>query len=363
MSETFYAVIMAGGGGTRLWPLSRKSNPKQMLRLGGERSLFQISIDRLEGLFPFDKILVVTTADQAASLQEHCPQIPAENFIIEPQPRGTASAIGLTASVVNQRDPQAIMAVLTADHFIANESLFQQVLMAGKEVAKEDYLVTLGIQPTFPSTAYGYIHQGEKLGDYYNQEVYHVNLFKEKPKQTAAEEMLASGDHAWNSGMFIWKAARILAEFEQHMPELFAALNEISNAWETPQQEAVLERVWGDLKSETIDYGIMEHAEKVTVIPVADLGWNDVGSWDSLFAVLPTDEAGNIINSDNHIGVNTANSLIHSSGSKRLIATVGVKDLVIVETEDVLFICSKDSAEDVRQVVERLKQSKQIKYL
>lgn len=363
MLDNFYAVIMAGGGGTRLWPLSRKATPKQVLRIFGERTLFQNSVDRLEGLFPPERILVVTTADQAAQLQELSPAIPPENFILEPQPRGTASAIGLTAIVLNQLNPQAIMAVLTADHFIADEHLFRQVLQSAYAAAKDNYILTLGIHPTFPSTAYGYIQKGEKLGDYSGQEVYQALRFKEKPQTAQAEKMLSSGDHAWNSGMFIWKVEQILAEIERQMPELFDGLNEISDAWDTPQRGAVVDRVWPRLKSETVDYGIMEHAEKLAVIPVAELGWNDVGSWDSLFSVLPVDKDGNIVNSEQNIIMASKNSLIHAEGSQRLIVTIGVEDLVIVDTEDVLLICSKENAEEVRQVVEQLKKKGQNQFL
>ncbi|MBW8009733.1 MAG: NTP transferase domain-containing protein [Chloroflexi bacterium] len=361
--NNYYAVIMAGGGGTRLWPLSRKAKPKQALRILGETTLFQNSIDRLEGLFPPERILIVTTAEQAALLQELSSLIPKENFILEPQPRGTASAIGLTAIVLRKLDPQASMAVLTADHFIGDEQLFRQVLITGYQVAKDNYLVTLGIQPTFPSTAYGYIQQGEKLGNYGQQEVYQALRFKEKPQEAQAEKMLSVGDHTWNSGMFIWKVENILAEIERQMPELFTALNEIAGAWGTPQQGAVLDRVWPELKSETVDYGIMEHAERLAVIPVAELGWNDVGSWDSLFAVLPTDKDGNIVNIEKHINVGSKNTLIHAERTERMIVTIGVKDLVIVDTDDVLLICSKDNAEEVRQVVEQLRKKKQNQFL
>jgi mannose-1-phosphate guanylyltransferase len=353
--DNYYAVIMAGGGGTRLWPLSRKAKPKQALRILGETTLFQNSIDRLEGLFPPERILIVTAAEQATLLQELSPIIPKENFILEPQPRGTASAIGLTAIALRHLNPQASMAVLTADHFIGDEELFRQVLIAGHAAAKDNYLVTLGIQPTFPSTGYGYIQQGEKIGDYGQQEVFQALRFIEKPQSAKAEEMISGGDHAWNSGMFIWKVENILAEIERQMPKLFTALSEIAGAWGTPQQKAALDRVWPKLVSETVDYGIMEHAERLAVIPVAELGWNDVGSWNSLFAVLPSDKDGNIVNIEKHINVGTKNTLIHADGRERLLVTIGVEDLVIVDTDDVLLICSKDKAEEVRQVVEQLR--------
>ena len=213
MLANYYAVIMAGGGGTRLWPLSRKARPKQMLRLLEERSLFQTSVQRLDGVFPPDRIYVVTVEEQAAELQQQCPQIPAENYLLEPMPRGTASVIGLAAVALKRRDPQAVMAVLTSDHYIGNEPGFRELLAAAYDVAQEDYLVTLGISPTFPATGYGYIQRGALLGSYRDYEVYRALRFKEKPAEKQAQRMLASGDHSWNSGMFVWKVDRILEEF------------------------------------------------------------------------------------------------------------------------------------------------------
>jgi mannose-1-phosphate guanylyltransferase len=359
MLEHYYAVIMAGGGGTRLWPLSRKAQPKQMLSLFDERSLFQASVERLEGIFSCERILVVTVEDQAQELQEHSPDIPAENFILEPMPRGTASVVGLAAVALRARDPEAVMAVLTADHYIGDEQKFRHALRSAYDVAQDNYLVTLGIQPTFPATGYGYIQRGEPIGVYGDLDVYHVLRFKEKPDEEQARQMLATGDHAWNSGMFVWKVNHILAEFERQMPELHAGLEEISRAWSSPAQKAVIEEVWPRLKSETIDYGVMEGAERVAVIPAADWKWSDVGSWESLFEVLPTDAQGNIIMGGKHIGLDTAHSLVYVTEERRLIVTIGVSDLVLVDTGDVLLVCHKDQAQRVRQVVDKLKKTDQ----
>jgi mannose-1-phosphate guanylyltransferase len=210
MLANYYAVIMAGGGGTRLWPLSRKARPKQMLRLLEERSLFQTSVQRLDGVFPPDRIYVVTVEEQAAELQQQCPQIPLENYLLEPMPRGTASVIGLAAVALKNRDPQAVMAVLTSDHYIGNEPGFRDLLATAYDVAQENYLVTLGISPTFAATGYGYIQRGDMLGKYREYEVYRALRFKEKPADKQAQLMLAAGDHSWNSGMFVWKVDRIL---------------------------------------------------------------------------------------------------------------------------------------------------------
>jgi mannose-1-phosphate guanylyltransferase len=357
MQDKFYAVIMAGGGGTRLWPLSRAAQPKQMLKLIDDLSLFQIAVKRLEGDFPPDRILVVTVAEQAAGLQNQAPQIPTENFIIEPMPRGTASVIGLAGIVLQHRDPDAVMAVLTADHYIGNEGKFLQLLDAAYQVAYDDFLVTLGIEPTSPATGYGYIHQGGKIGQYNQLNAYQVIKFKEKPDRDQAQSMLASGDHAWNSGMFVWRVEQIMEEFARQMPDLSLKLNRISQSWNTPDAEAVINQEWPKIDPETIDYGIMEGARKVAVIPAEGLQWNDVGSWDSLFEVFKPDQDGNIVRGGKHIGRDTHGTLIFQNQEQRLVVTIGVENLVVVDTGDVLLVCQKDDAQDVRQIVSQLRAS------
>lgn len=354
MEEHYYAVIMAGGGGTRLWPLSREAHPKQMLRLLSDRSLFQTSVERLEGVFPPERILVVTVEDQAGDLKRQVPGIPEENFLLEPLPRGTAAVVGLAAVALQRRDPQAVMAILTADHYIGNEDRFRQLLTAAYDIAQDDFLVTLGIEPAFPATGYGYIQRAERLGTYRNLDVYRVNRFREKPDQEQAEKMLAAGDHSWNSGMFVWRVERILEELSRQMPELHQTLIEIGRAWGTAEGSQVLQNLWPNIEKETIDYGIMEGAQQVAVIPAESLNWSDVGSWDSLFEVLPGDEAGNIVMGGQHIGLDTRDSLVYVDRERRLIVTIGVEDLVVVDTDDVLLVCRKDQAQNVRQIVDKL---------
>ncbi len=354
MFDHYYAVIMAGGGGTRLWPLSRKAKPKQMLRLLDERSLFQTAIDRLEGIFPPERILVVTVEDQASELIEQCPAIPAENFLLEPMPRGTASVVGLAAIVLEKLDPEAVMAILTSDHIIGNEEGFRQLLMSAYDVSQEGYLVTLGINPTFPATGYGYIQRGNKVGLYRELEVYQALRFIEKPDQDRARVMLADGDFAWNSGMFVWRVDKILGEFKAQMPALFTSLNEIGSALGTPRQNETLHDLWSQIEPETIDYGIMEGANNVAVIPAKGLGWSDVGSWDSLFDVIEGDQDGNIVMGGQHIGLETSNSLVYVTQEHRLIVTIGIEDLVVVDTGDVLLVCRKEQAQEVRKIVNQL---------
>jgi mannose-1-phosphate guanylyltransferase len=354
MNAHYYAVIMAGGGGTRLWPLSRQARPKQMVRLGGERTLFQLAVDRLDGLFPPENIRVVTVADQVTQLHGQCPEIPLEHFLVEPMPRGTASVVGLAAAALRGRDPQAVMAILGADHFIQDVGYFQQVLSRAYDLAVDGNLVTLGIRPTYPATGYGYIQRGDSLPGYaFN--AYHVQRFKEKPDQATARSFVERGDHDWNSGMFVWRIDRIWEEFSALMPALFANMMAIEQAWDTPQQSEVVQAIWPGIKPETIDYGIMERARRVVVIPAADMGWNDVGSWESLFDVFKPDPEGNIILDAQHIGIDTHNSLVLSDQTGRLVVTLGVQDLIVVDTEDAVLVCSRKDAQKVRDVVNLLK--------
>jgi mannose-1-phosphate guanylyltransferase len=362
--ENKYAVIMAGGGGTRLWPVSRKEKPKQLLPLIGQETLFQSTVKRLENLFAPDHILVVTVEEQAREMRLQVPEIPEENYIIEPAPRGTASVVGLAATVLLKRDVNAEMAILPSDHFIRNVDLFHYLLKAAFDVAGNGYLVTLGITPTQPSTAYGYIQQGEPLDGQYKYPTYKVKRFIEKPDDQTAQKLLRTGDHSWNSGMFVWRADVIMGEIDKQMSNLSAALKMISSAWGTDQQDAVLNENWPDLKVETVDYGIMEKAEQVAVLPAGGLGWSDVGMWSSLFEVLLPDMDGNIAtNSSLHLAHETHNTLVYGDNNERLIVTIGVDDMVIVDTGDVLMVCKTDQSQQVRAVVGHLKKHNQEKYL
>lgn len=357
-----YAVIMAGGGGTRLWPVSRKNKPKQLLPLLGEETLFQSTVTRLSNLFPPERILVVTIAEQMKEMREQAPSIPAENYLIEPAPRGTASVVGLAAAILHQRDPEAIMAILPSDHHIRNRDLFHYLIQAAVDVAKTDHLVTLGISPISPSTAYGYIQQGAPLDGKFNYPVYTVKKFIEKPNEKTAQQLIRTGDHSWNSGMFVWKTAQILAEFDRQMPALHGVLQKIAAA-DPPKRETIIRELWHTLKVETIDYGIMENAESVTVLPASGLGWSDVGSWDSLFEVLLPDMTGNIAINSQHLALETHNTLIYGEGTERLIVTIGIDDVVVVDTGDVLLICKSDQSQQVREVVAHLKKHHQERYL
>jgi mannose-1-phosphate guanylyltransferase len=352
--DHFYAVIMAGGGGTRLWPLSRRKTPKQMVNLLEDETLFQISVNRLKGLFTNDHILVVTIADQALELQKQAPWIPVENYLIEPFPKGTASVVGYAASFLQQKDPDAIMAILTADHFISNVREFQSLLKSAYLAASFDYLVTLGIQPTYPATGFGYIHRGEFIDEFNGISAYRVEKFKEKPDLELAHLFVKRGDHDWNSGMFIWKVDTIMKEFKFQMPALYEVLQNLQKAWKQNVIDSILAKEWGRIKAETIDYGIMENAKRVAVLPAARLGWNDVGSWESLFEVKNADKNGNIVIGAQHLSFDTNNSLVYSQSLKKLIVTVGLEDTIIIETDDAILVCARKSAQEVKTVVKYL---------
>jgi len=360
VDKNYYAVIMAGGGGTRLWPLSRRERPKQMLKLFGDRSLFQIAVDRLMPLFPPEQVIIITSENIASEFQTQCPDIPKSNYIIEPVGRDTAAAIGLGAKELLKRAPDAVMGVVTADHFIENEDKFREVLTSAKGVAEDNYLVTLGIHPTFPATEFGYIEQGDYLGTYEDNIVFHAKGFKEKPDKNTAEMLISGEDHSWNSGMFIWKAEKIMQEFNKHMPDL----SDVLEKWgEEGFSDGVLQ-AWNDLKKVSIDYGVMEQASDVAVIPAKGLGWNDVGSWNALFDVLDANEDGSIIESLNNLNLDSNKILIHQKdGSEKLVVTIGVEDLVIVDAGDVLLVCDRHKAQKVREVVRLLAENKKDKFL
>ncbi len=364
MLEHLYAVIMAGGGGTRLWPLSRHQHPKQTLSLIGERTLFQVSVDRLLPLLPLERIFVITAAEQVGELIRQYPQLPDENYIIEPLGRGTAPCIGLAALHLRHLDPDAVMVVVTADHHIEDVEAFNASLVAAAQVAGEGYLVTLGLKPTHPATGYGYIQLGRELGRVTRLRYFEVEAFREKPDRERAERFLAAGPksgevisqgaYVWNSGMFIWHVDRILDEIMRWIPDLADTLKQLGAVWQTTAYPTRLNKCWPALQKETIDYGIMERADRVAVIPV-EIGWSDIGVWASVMDIYKPDPEGNVVIGDVS-PVEVHNSMILAQGG-RLIAAVGIDDLIVVDTPDALLITRRDMSERVREIVEHLKAS------
>ncbi len=348
--SSWYALIMAGGGGTRLWPLSRRSRPKQALTLVGERTMFEHALDRIASLFQPEEIFVVTGEEHLESLLFQAPELPRANFLLEPVGQGTAPAIGLGAVHLRRRDPQAVMVVLTADHFIRDVENFRRALSAAAQVAEKGHLVTLGITPSFPSTGFGYIQQGEQLYEVDGFAVFRALRFTEKPTAETAFQMVESGLYTWNSGMFIWRVDRIMDEFARQMPDLYDVLMQIDAVLGTPAYEPTLRRLWPELVPQSIDYGVMEGARDVVVIPV-DIGWSDVGNWSSMREILPADADGNVVVGE-HVGLETRNTVIF--GGRRLIATIGLEDMIIVDTDDALLICPVEREQEVREMVRRL---------
>jgi mannose-1-phosphate guanylyltransferase len=312
--------------------------------------MFQHAVDRIASLFPPERILVVTRSEHTSMLMAQVPELLPQNCIVEPEGRGTAPAIGLAAIHLHRNDPDAMMAALTADHYIADTAGFRQALMAAALVAEDRHLVTLGIKPTSPSTGYGYIQQGASLGTVDGFPTFQVERFVEKPNLETATMMMESGKHSWNSGMFIWRVDRILDEFQRQMPQFYAQLTKVEATLGMPAYDATLNHIWPQVTKQTIDYGVVEGAKDVAVIPVS-IGWTDVGSWGNLLELLSADENGNIFVGP-HVGIDTHDTL--AFGGKRLIATIGVKGMVIVDTEDALLVCPKEREQEVREIVSRL---------
>lgn len=352
MNDNFYAVIMAGGGGTRLWPLSRKNSPKQLLKLFEGKSLFRIAMDRLEGLFPPERIYIVTVEEQIEKLAQQAPELPMRNYLIESMPRGTASVVGLAAIYLKKKDPDSVMAVLTADHVMENVPQFQNLITKAKDIAETGGLATIGIDPTYPSTGYGYI---QTEGDANKLGAYKVKRFTEKPDRATAKKYLASGSCYWNSGMFIFSTHRILDEIKRQMPELMKILNVIKEKIADDGSIQPFDHLWASIKPETIDYGIMEGAAGVSVLPAKDLGWIDVGSWDSLASLMDTDEDGNTMLSKKIFELDTKNSFIQSTDGGRLIAVIGLEDIFIIEHNNALLVCKKGESQKVKEIIKLIR--------
>lgn len=355
--QNLFAVILAGGSGTRFWPASRRLRPKQLLPLGpsAPHSLIASTLDRLTGLVPQDQVLVATGAHLVSATRAELPTLPEGAFLAEPRARNTAPCIAWAARVVARRDPNAVVCVLPSDQHASNPEEFRRVLARAAQAASGGTITTIGIVPTRPETGYGYI----KRASLKEPGVYAVDRFVEKPSLETAQKYVDSGEYFWNAGIFVFRARDMVAAVDQHLPSMKAPLDAIDQAAGTPAEQAKVDEFFANSEGVSIDYGIMEKTDSLLVVP-GDFGWSDLGSWESSWELSGKDEAGNAA-PKTAVLVDARNNLIEDlrtkSDSKRVIALIGVEDLCVVETDDALLVMPRSRSQDVREVVERLKSS------
>jgi mannose-1-phosphate guanylyltransferase len=352
-----HAVIMAGGSGTRFWPASRAAHPKQLLSLGGGGSLLQETVRRLDTLIPDEQVWIVTSGAHSESLRSQVPQLPPANLLVEPCGRNTAPCVGLAALHIRRREPEAILVCMPADHIIQDTRAWQRLIGVALETAAErGRTVTFGIPPTRPETGFGYVKfdaEQDPAGRH------RVQRFTEKPDRERAEAFLAEGNWYWNSGIVAWRADTFLDLCRRHLPELMDVLDELDASLGTPAYPETLERLYPRMPSVSFDLGILEKAEGLVGLPAA-MGWSDVGSWSALPEVLAADASGNVSLGE-FLALDAQGCIAYAPG--KLVAAVGVADLVVVDTPDAILICPKDRAQDVKHVVERLIREGRSRYL
>lgn len=358
-----YGVIMAGGGGTRFWPLSRKDLPKQFLNLTGTDIMVNETIDRLTGTIDRNNIFVVTNIEQAEMMLCSTEgRLDQEHILAEPAARNTAACIGYAAMKLQKKYGEGVMCVFPSDHYIKEKEAYERVMEEAIRLAEStEQLITIGIKPGFPATGYGYIKY-DTTGKGQEEDIltcHRVEEFVEKPDVRTAKEYLADGSYLWNSGMFIWKTSAILKSFELLLPDIYSYLMEIEKEIGSEHEWETIERIYPHIPKISIDYGIMERADNVLVLE-GNFGWNDVGSWDALQALFESDENGNVIYGE-QIHIDTHNCISYAKG--KLIAALGVEDLIIVEADDAILVCHKDKAQEVKRIVEELKEQGKEKYL
>lgn len=347
-----FAIIMAGGVGSRFWPRSKKKTPKQLLRIFGENTMIQNTVARMSELVPRENILIVTNDLQKPGVIEQLPDIPVENIIVEPFGRNTAACIGLASIIVQQREPDAVTFILPADHIITETESFVDTLKTAASFANENpALVTIGIVPTQPETGYGYIQIDEDSG---TNNVFKVLTFAEKPNYATAVNFVKSGDFFWNSGMFIWKIKTILDEIKIHMPDLYEGLIQIGDQMNSSDFTNILSNVYGKLRSISIDYGIMEKSEKVFLVK-GKFNWSDVGSWEAVYQLNEKDQEGNVKVGNTYTDM-VLDSYIYSPD--KFTAVIGLDNLIVINTENALLICRRDKSQDVKNIIDYLKLNK-----
>ena len=355
-----YALIIAGGSGTRLWPMSRQHRPKQLIPFIQGQSLLQIAAERVKSLIDDDHLYICAGETHRQTVHQALPGLTEHRFLGEPMGRDTLNAVGLGCAVIGQKDPDAVIGVFTADHLIEPVDQFQETVQRAFTLAqtRPDTLVTFGITPTEPATAYGYLELGSSLE---GRDAHVVTQFKEKPNAPTAQKYFQAGrDHyLWNSGMFVWKAATLLRCIERYCPDNYAGLMQIAQSWDSDQRNSTLAQVYPTLKKISIDYAVMERAASdsqvsVAAVPMA-LKWLDVGSWPAYAATCPADEHHNTIGAEKHLAIDTHHTLLASSEPDHLIATIGCEDLLIIHTADATLVCRKDRAEDVKKITEMVR--------
>lgn len=347
-----YALIMAGGSGTRLWPMSRSRLPKQLIPFIGGKSLLEIAVERLDGLVPADQRLVCAAQRHAGLIVDRLPGIGERQFLGEPCGRDTLNAVAFSAAVIARRDPEAVMAVFTADHVIEPVDRFLEIVGRGFDLVEQrpDTLVTFGIAPTEPATGYGYLELGKGVGEH----AHIVDRFLEKPDADKAQAFFEAGpeSYLWNSGMFVWKAKTLLDCVKRYQPENFAGVARIAEAWDTPERNQVLEEVYPQLAKISVDFAVMEPASGDASVSVAalpmQLQWLDVGAWPAFAETCPADENGNAVGAGRSALMDTRNTLVASSDPEHLISTIGCEDLIIIHTPDATLVCPRDRAQDIK---------------
>ncbi len=358
--NSLYAVIMAGGSGTRFWPLSRNRTPKQVLSIIGPNSLLQDTVKRISDVVPQENIYIVTHSRQKRVIAQQIPEFDEQRLILEPSPRNTAPCIGLVAFTLRRIDPEAIMIVMPSDHLVRDVKGFQKAVRTAVEVAKKtDGLVTFGIPPTRIETGYGYI-QFEPTDADLPASVHRVKAFAEKPNWETAKRFVESGEFYWNSGIFIWSVSRILKEMEEHLPEQYHQLEVISRAWGQPSYKRVLYNRWARIRAISIDYGVMEVATSPIYMVEGNFGWSDIGSWDELYRLHRSQSNNNVIFGEATI-IDGKDNLIYSPS--KMTAVVGLDNLIVVNTPTATLICPLNRAQDVKQLVEKMKIEGKERYL
>jgi mannose-1-phosphate guanylyltransferase len=355
-----YAIVMAGGAGTRLWPLSRRKTPKQLLALTGDTSLLQQTVGRLGALLKPHDIYVITAQAHVRATQDQLPQLPADNVLGEPLARSTAVAAGL-ASVLARRESDEVALVLPADHFVADEATFADGLREAARIAERGYLVTLGVVPSHAATGYGYIKGGERLHAASPSTL--VDRFVEKPDTAKAESFLTEGGYLWNAGIFVWRSYAFRQAVERFQPQLSEALGRIEALHRTPGWMSEVRDILDPLPAITIDVGIAEPAAlegRMAVVPL-DAGWSDIGSWSALLEALTQAQGKDLVASGQHLDRDSHNVLVH--GGERLVVTVGLEDVIIVDTPDALLVCHRDRAEEIKPVLDEIARTAGDRYL